>query len=42
MVRGEKKNWKMLVIKYLMPLKKWESIDVIDGSIGTMSRKSTS
>ncbi len=33
MVRGEKKNWKMLVIKYLMPLKKWESIDVIDGSI---------
>lgn len=33
MVRGEKKNWKMPVIEYMMPLKKWESIDVTDESI---------
>mgnify|MGYP001140491832 CR=1 FL=1 len=33
MVRGEKKNWKMPVIEYMMPLKKWENIDVTDESI---------
>ena len=33
MLKEGKKVWKMPVIEYMMPLKKWESIDVTDESI---------